>query len=193
MAHPNDECVECRFGMSGHALFCSWRSRGRHVATLDGHRGIKVHIREVPSVEAWPEWSLLALVQNVSARFGTKAPFPVVSLSPGDYTRLQTEITATGMRSSQRIEPPTPKASGARCPDCNGTGVYVGLGFAPAEACRLCGGRGTMNAASPPVLASPQLGMCTPREGDVQYSFSRGCHVVFWGGQWLPCTVTYPP
>lgn len=61
-----------------------------------------------------------------------------VMLSPDDGQRLAMEL-------APKVAQPQPQAA-VRCPDCNGSGQYVGIGFAPAEACRLCGGKGKVTA-----------------------------------------------
>jgi len=34
------------------------------------------------------------------------------------------------------------------CPECKGTGIYVGLGMFPAEKCKTCGGKGKVCCGS---------------------------------------------
>jgi len=38
--------------------------------------------------------------------------------------------------------PPIIQKEPEKCDDCNGSGVYVGIGFYPAEDCKACEGKG---------------------------------------------------
>lgn len=64
-----------------------------------------------------------------------------VMLSTDDAQRLALELAP-----APKVAQPQPHAS-VRCPDCNGSGQYIGIGFAPAEACRLCNGAGKVAAS----------------------------------------------
>lgn len=151
MTHPNEQCHDCMHGCAGHKTFCRWRSMGSHVGTIEG-----VHIREVLSVEDLsPLDSPLGLLRQVAVHHSTSlAPFPVLSLSPSDYAWLQRQVTAKNLRAPTATAAPAQSSASVRCSDCNGTGQYVGLGWAPAEACRKCGGAGRVNAGPAPALLS---------------------------------------
>lgn len=70
------------------------------------------------------------------------------------------------------------------CPDCNGSGVYLGLGFMPPEKCLRCDGAGMvfdLDAVAPPCIEDTKT--TTPKDiFQLGYSCSvRGVdHVKLW-------------
>ncbi len=76
-----------------------------------------------------------------------------------------------------------------RCPDCNGSKVYVGLGFFPAEPCRACRGTGVEATWSPEAPAEQRREpMADP------WALPEGvAWVVTTHGEWALRTIAGPP
>lgn len=58
------------------------------------------------------------------------------------WSEMAGRSVGSGTPVSQPDPDATPRTTSAPCPDCGGSGRYVGLGFNGVEACRACGGAG---------------------------------------------------
>lgn len=134
MAHLIAELrCTCGYGALGHHAMCSRREEGDYVARIDNvivrstARAVRIAGPLRPLVDK--------LAENSFDPRAAKHSAPVLLLQPIDAKRLMSEPTPEASR-------PRTVLNSKACPDCNGTGQYVGLGFSPAEDCKRCAGHG---------------------------------------------------
>lgn len=155
MAHLIAElqCV-CGLGALGHHAYCPRRSEGEYVGTFNDlvvvrstlkARAIKGRLRPI----------VAKLIENHNDPRAARGHSPVLLLLPSDAARLRAEPV-------DAVKPSANAAAAAVCcPDCSGSGQYVGLGFNPAEDCKRCSGSGRVSstpvagAVDPKWLSSP--------------------------------------